>query len=84
MDKYPIKIINKIGLIIFYSDRPSPHVGQCVHCKQKIYWVKTMHKKKLLISIHDDETYISHFMVCPTFKNRRRNKKKRSRPPLDK
>ena len=74
MDKYPIKITIKTGTLIVYSKRPKPHVGQCTRCKQKIYFVKTMYQKKILISLVDEE-YVSHFLVCPALKRKRKKKK---------
>lgn len=77
MEKYPIKIKNKTGTLIVYSKRPRPYNGECVHCKQKILFVKTMFGKKILISDLNDEEYISHFLVCPILQNRKRKKKKK-------
>ena len=69
MGKYPIKILNKVGTLIINCDRPRPYTGECVHCKKKIYFVKTLFKKKYLISIHDEDTYISHFWINMGYPN---------------
>ncbi len=79
MKKYPIKIQTKIGSLIVYNKNPRPYTGECVHCKQKIYFVKTMFGKKILMSYHNDEEYISHFLVCPTVQNRNNKKKYETR-----